>query len=397
MNVAARWRDDRPLHVMQVVHSLVRGGSERVACDLAMRLDRSRVRSSVCALDVGGPLAAELEAAGIAAHVTGRRPGRDARLIGTLYRLFRREQVDVVQTHHLTQLIYGALGARLAGATLVHVEHETFSLRSARARRRLRALSFFCDRVVAVGEEIRDFLVGEVRIARSRVALIRNGIDLARYRPGRRDFRRRIGLPVTERWIGQIARLEEEKDQATLLRAFASVRARHADTRLVLVGDGSLRASLEELARGLGVDAAVSFLGARSDVADLLPELDVFVLSSIREGLPLALLEAMACGVPVVGAAVGGLLDSVVDGVTGLLVPPRDPVATAAALNRVLGDEDLRLRLGRAAAEHVATRFGWPRVAELTETVYTQLADATASRVVAGAGPVGAAVERALA
>jgi glycosyltransferase involved in cell wall biosynthesis len=101
--------------------------------------------------------------------------------------------------------------------------------------------------------------------------------------------------------------------------------------------------------------------------------------------------------VPVVGAAVGGLLDSVVDGVTGLLVPPRDPAATAAALNRVLGDEDLRLRLGRAAAEHVATRFGWPRVAELTETVYTQLAGAPAMRAGAGADPVGAAVERALA
>jgi len=373
MNVAARWRDDRPLHVMQVVHSLVRGGSERVACDLAMRLDRSRVRSSVCALDVGGPLAAELEAAGIAAHVTGRRPGRDARLIGTLYRLFRREQVDVVQTHHLTQLIYGALGARLAGATLVHVEHETFSLRSARARRRLRALSFFCDRVVAVGEEIRDFLVGEVRIARSRVALIRNGIDLARYRPGRRDFRRRIGLPVTERWIGQIARLEEEKDQATLLRAFASVRARHADTRLVLVGDGSLRASLEELARGLGVDAAVSFLGARSDVADLLPELDVFVLSSIREGLPLALLEAMACGVPVVATAIGNIPRVVRDGENGDLVPPADERALAAAVGRTLDSPDRASALGAAARAWVAQEYGLDATVRRYQELYDEL------------------------
>jgi len=373
MNVAARWRDDRPLHVMQVVHSLVRGGSERVACDLAMRLDRSRVRSSVCALDVGGPLAAELEAAGIAAHVTGRRPGRDARLIGTLYRLFRREQVDVVQTHHLTQLIYGALGARLAGATLVHVEHETFSLRSARARRRLRALSFFCDRVVAVGEAIRDFLVGEVRIARPRVALIRNGIDLARYRPGRRDFRRRIGLPVTERWIGQIARLEEEKDQATLLRAFASVRARHADTRLVLVGDGSLRASLEELARGLGVEAAVSFLGARSDVADLLPELDVFVLSSIREGLPLALLEAMACGVPVVATAIGNVPRVVRDGVNGDLVPPADERALAAAVGRTLDSPDRASALGAAARAWVAQEYGLDATVRRYQELYDEL------------------------
>jgi glycosyltransferase involved in cell wall biosynthesis len=105
-------------------------------------------------------------------------------------------------------------------------------------------------------------------------------------------------------------------------------------------------------------------------------------------------LEAMACGVPVVGAAVGGLLDSVVDGVTGLLVPPRDPAATAAALNHVLGHEQVRLRLGRAAADQVATRFGWARVAELTEIVYAQLAaDAPAALGVPGVD----AVERALA
>ncbi len=102
-------------------------------------------------------------------------------------------------------------------------------------------------------------------------------------------------------------------------------------------------------------------------------------------------LEAMACGVPVVGSAVGGLLDTVVDGVTGLLVPPRNPAATAAALNRVLGDEEYRLRLGRAAAAHVADRFGWARVAELTESVYLRLA------APAGAVSADRSAERALA
>jgi glycosyltransferase involved in cell wall biosynthesis len=143
----------------------------------------------------------------------------------------------------------------------------------------------------------------------------------------------------------------------------------------------------------------VRFVGrvGRAEVPALMRSADVVACVPWYEPFGIVPLEAMACGVPVVGAAVGGLLDSVVDGVTGLLVPPRDPVATAAALNRVLADEDLRLRLGRAAAEHVATRFGWARVAELTETVYAQLAGASAVPLPAGADAVQDAVERALA
>ena len=123
----------------------------------------------------------------------------------------------------------------------------------------------------------------------------------------------------------------------------------------------------------------VRFVGrvARADVPALMRSADVVAVVPWYEPFGIVPLEAMACGVPVVGSAVGGLLDTVVDGVTGVLVPPRDAVATAAALRTVLGDDELRLRLGRAAAEHVAARFGWARVAELTEAVYARLVSAT--------------------
>jgi glycosyltransferase involved in cell wall biosynthesis len=142
----------------------------------------------------------------------------------------------------------------------------------------------------------------------------------------------------------------------------------------------------------------VRFVGrvGRADVPALLRSADVVACVPWYEPFGIVPLEAMACGVPVVGAAVGGLLDSVVDGETGLLVPPRDPAATAAALGRVLADEELRLRLGRAAAEHVATRFGWAHVAELTEGVYAQLAGVRAARATAAVDPTQAAVEPAV-
>jgi|tagenome__1003787_1003787.scaffolds.fasta_scaffold20783912_2 D-inositol-3-phosphate glycosyltransferase len=253
------------------------------------------------------------------------------------------------------------------------------------------------DAVIATcSDEVRELLALGARPDRLHVAPC--GVDLDAFRSGPSP---RVLRPM--RRIVSIGRLVERKGVHTLIEALPLVPG----AELVVAGgpderelDGDphvrlLRAAAEEL----GVADRVRFVGrvGRAEVPALMRSADVVACVPWYEPFGIVPLEAMACGVPVVGAAVGGLLDSVVDGVTGLLVPPRDPAATAAALNRVLGDENLRLRLGRTAAEHVATRFGWPRVAELTETVYTQLADAPAARVAAGADPVQAAVERALA
>src|SRR2546428_12505218 len=147
---------------MQVVYSLFLAGSERLACELARHLDSARVRSSICALAHGGPLADTLRRAAIPFYVVGCEPGVQWRAALEVYRLFRDTRVDVVQTHHLKQLLYSAVGARLAGAALVHVEHEQFSLRPARARRHLRLAAPLCHRIIAVGEAVKGVLVGEV-------------------------------------------------------------------------------------------------------------------------------------------------------------------------------------------------------------------------------------------
>ena len=183
----------------------------------------------------------------------------------------------------------------------------------------------------------------------------------------------------------------------TLVEALPQV----PDAELVVAGGGDGREldadphvrSLRAAAAEHGVADRVRFVGpvARADVPALMRSADVVAAVPWYEPFGIVPLEAMACGVPVVGSAVGGLLDTVVDGVTGLLVPPRNPAATAAALNRVLGDEEYRLRLGRAAAAHVADRFGWARVAELTESVYLRLA------APAGAVSADRSAERALA
>src|SRR5712691_517402 len=152
-------RTTRPVRLMQVTYSLSVGGSEFVARDLALGLRSLGVESSVCAVDLGGPLAEELKLAGISTRVMGRRPGFDWRLVLRFARLFLRERPDIVQTHHLTQLIYAGVAARLTGVRLVHVEHEFFSLMHPRTKRYLSILAPLCHRIVAVGDQVRTFLV----------------------------------------------------------------------------------------------------------------------------------------------------------------------------------------------------------------------------------------------
>lgn len=374
----SRWRAGdgrraRPLGVMQIVHCLAVGGSERLACDLAVRPPAGRVRASVCALDGGGPFAVELAAAGVPHWVLGRRAGFDWRLVPRIFRLVLRHRPAVVQTHHLTPLIYAALGARAGGARIVHVEHEHFSLARPRAVPRLRRLSQLCDRVVGAGAGVGRFLAERVGVDRRRLQVIRNGVDVRAYAPVTRQSRAALGLDAAACVIGHVARLEPEKDQATLLRAVARLAPRRPALRLLVVGGGSCAGALRELADALGIGGRVLFTGPRSDVRDLLPLADVFALSSVQEGLPLTVLEAMACARPVVATAVGEVPEAVVPGETGWLVPPRDPAALADALAALVDDPGRASAMGRAARARVEAEFSLERTVREYEDVWARV------------------------
>jgi D-inositol-3-phosphate glycosyltransferase len=260
------------------------------------------------------------------------------------------------------------------------------------------------DAVIATcSDEVRELL--SLGACPEKLHIAPCGVDLDAFRPG--PSPRVLSMGRRPRRIVSIGRLVERKGVHTLIEALPMVLSRFPSTELVVAGGPDEREldadphvrSLKAAAVEHGVAGHVRFIGgvARADVPALLRSADVVACVPWYEPFGIVPLEAMACGVPVVGAAVGGLLDSVVHGVTGLLVPPRDPAAAAAALSTVLEDDGLRLRLGRAAAEHVASRFGWPRVAELTEAVYAHVAAPSASAAVPGVDPDGRAVERALA
>lgn len=333
---------------------------ERVALDLAVGLRERGGRAIVVALASGGPMGAELRAAGIPVFsLERRRRGYDLGLMWRLRELLRSQGVNVVHTHNPLALVYGAAAGTLAKCGVVHTKHgiNPGGHRHVALRR---YAGHFVDSFVAVSAATAIVALAKREIDATRLEVIPNGIDLRRFTTGaetRSRIRAELGIG-TDAWVaGTIGRLVPEKDQATLIRAAAPLLGE--DSRLLLVGDGVEAGALRELSAALPGGRFVHFLGARSDVPDLLSAMDVFVLPSLTEGLPLVILEAMAAGLPVVCTPVGGLADVVEPGVTGELF--------------AVGDvEGLRRQLGAFRADPTETRRMGEQGRRIAQSTYSR-------------------------
>jgi L-malate glycosyltransferase len=351
--VAVAPQTDKAIRVMQVTWGLVAGGAEMYAFTVAANLDAQKYRAMLCAIDKGGALEPEIERRGIPYFVMNRRQGIDWKLMWRLYRLFKENRVDIVHTHHFNQLFYSVLGAKLTGARIIHMEHSVEFLKRKRLAKALKFLSRFCDKVVAIGSDGANALKELAGIPESKLEIIRAGVDPANYAESKGEARRLLGLNQQEKIAVIVARLFPEKNHRLLLEAFAEVVRRVENARLLIVGDGVEEAAIQNEITRLNLQERVTMMGVRRDVARILAASDVFVLSSDREGLPIAVLEAMAAAKPVVATAVGDLPRVVKDFETGRVVAAKNPQALAAALTEVLGDEKKALNMGAKALQTV--------------------------------------------
>ncbi len=356
----------KPIAVCQLLHTMNVGGAEVLAARLVRRL-RSDYRFCFACLDEVGPLGQQLRAEGFPVHLIGRQPGLDWRCPLRLAEVVRSEGIDVVHAHQYTPFFYG-LTARLRGPRrpIVFTEHGRHQPDYPRRKRMIvnRLLLSRRDRVVGVGAAVRDALVANEGLPRDRVGVLYNGIDVDAFSAAsdRASARTALGAAPGELTLLQVARLDYLKDHATAVRTLARVVAQRPEARLVLVGDGPERPAVEAAARAAGVDGKVRWLGTRHDVARLLPGADVFLLTSLSEGIPLTVLEAMAAGLPIVATDVGGLAEVVAHGDTGFLAPARDDEALAGLVLRLADDADLRRRMGHAGRTRVKERFDEPRM-----------------------------------
>ena len=347
-----------PIRVLFVVGNFTTGGAERHLIELWRRLDRDEFDVTVACFRREGGFLAEALSLGwpVVDLAVGRRiyDARGAAAFTRLVRLVRSFRPDVVHGYLFGPNLFAALAGRLAGVPVVAVAKRNMDAfetpRQAWAERLAHRMA---THVTAVSEAVADSVVA-LGVPRGRVTVIPNGVDAARFADGPSVAEARSALGADDSpLVGSVGCLAARKDYGTLLDALARLAGRATPFRAALVGDGVERAALEERARALGLAQRVRFLGERPGVERLLPGMDVFVLSSREEGIPNALLEAMAAGRPCVATAVGGTPEVLRDGETGWLVPPADPAALAEALADALARPDEARRRGDAARRAV--------------------------------------------
>lgn len=356
--------------VMHLIWRFVVGGSEVYALKLASNLEKEKYLSIICALDAGGVLEDEANAQGILTYVMNRRRGIDLGLFWRLYRLFRKQRVDIVHTHHFTQLFYSLPGALLVRARIIHTEHGLTVYRKRHLRVAFRFLSFFCDKVVTIGQDCSNVLNTEFGIPERKLAVAHAGIDLSSFEVSKEQARLELGISPDARVATIVAQLYPVKNHSLLLSAFKEVIPRIPTALLLVVGDGVERENMVLTIELLGLHDNVRMLGQRRDIPRILAASDTFVLSSDSEGLPIAMLEAMAAGKPVVATAVNDIPTVVVDRESGRIVPPRDPQALADALVELLNNSNLAEEMGEKGRSIVDQRFSVRAMVSKHEALY---------------------------
>ena len=342
-----------------MAHAFAVGGAEEMVLNLVQHLP-PRFEPMVCCINQAGPIGEEIRKTGTPVAVLGLTPGlRHPWDVAGIRRYLRETQPAIVHTFLLTASLYGRLAAILEHVPIViGTEVNIYERKRPHHILAERMLMSKTDRVIVSANSVRDFYVDQIHADPDKIDVVYNAVDWKSIQPtqSRDQMRASLGLGANAKVAGVIARLTEQKGHRFLFQAMTTPAL--ADLQLIVVGDGDLRDSLKSEAERLGITARVHFLGARRDLGNLLAAMDVFVMPSLWEGLPLSLILAMGAAMPVIATAVAGIPEIVANGESGWLVPSGDPSALATALTEVFADAARAAAVGRAARDFVLPRFG---------------------------------------
>jgi glycosyltransferase involved in cell wall biosynthesis len=366
----------RRILVQYFSNESVRGGAEEHILTLLRGLDRTLFRLQlVCPPELTERMGSDVPEDVEVVRVSLRKPSQVA-AAARLASVIRASRVDILHAHLFHSSLFASPIAKLCGVPLVvetpHVREQW--RRGWKSHYLVDRLAGRCvDYFIAVSEANARYLVTEKGLPERKVVVIHNGSDLTRFRPDHprpQALRETLGFAADDMLVVVLGRLEPQKGHRVLLDALPAVQREFPRVRLICVGEGSLRGELESRARAVNLDASVRFVGYQANVPDWLALADLTVLPSFYEGLPLAAIESLAAGRPVVATAVDGTPEVVVDGRTGLTVPAGNPDRLAHAICRLLRDPDLRERLGRAGRQWVQDEFSQKRQIHKTQQFY---------------------------
>lgn len=360
----------KPL-VVHIIDRLPPDGAERLLCEL-LRYRSEEFRYRVLCLVEGGEFEQIIRAMGVPIDILGKKPGVDLAMLFRLWRWLRREQPTIVHTHLFTADTWGRIAAKLALVPGIFSTVHSVNAWQGRAHRWVdRALALVTTKLIACTQQVAEKLVLVDGIAEGKVVALANAVDLERFQNVTPiNLQAQFGIPADIPVVAVLGRLEPVKGQAYLLTCLRQLRERNVSVCCLFIGDGPDKEALQQQVTALALDDSVFFAGFRRDVPQVLAAIDVLVIPSQWEGLPMALLEAMALARVVVAHDVGGIADVLRDGQDGFVVPAENPSALVNALEKVIVDAPLRHDMGLSARQRIEDKYSAKELSACYEALY---------------------------
>lgn len=367
----------RQVRILHLFVTLPVGGAENLLLSIVRKLDSNRFESVVCCIGERGVIGDQIAAMGIPVvelHLMNKS-GRDGRVVPALVDLIRREHINLVHSQLYHANFYGRLAAKKAGIPAVISIHNTY----VKHKLHRQIINWYLGRhtsaIIVGSEDIKRDVVRYDHVSSSQIEVFPNSVDVSRSVStlSRIEARTRLGLAENDLVLGTIGRLEEQKGHRYLIEAMDLLRQRGIAAHLLLVGDGRERPAHENLIASLGLERQVMMLGTRDDLGDLFRAMDVFVMPSLWEGLSLAMLSAMAAGLPVVATSVGGVSQVFCNDEYGYSVPAGDAPALAGKIAECLANLPAAMAKGEKGAQHILNNYSDEAMVRRVESVYERI------------------------
>ena len=368
--------DREKLNLLHITLDMDIGGLQRLVADATLAMDQKRFNIEVCCFDELGCFANTLKEEGITVTLLQKNQNHfDANYPFRLASFLRKKKVDILHMHTGT-FFFGSIAARLARTPVsLYTEHGRFFVEPLVRLIEDRISGMLIGQIVAVSHELEKYLAERVKLPARKICTIINGIRVDRFAPRPKPLRllEEFDLAQSCKIVGTVGRLDDVKDQVSMIEAFARVVEAVPDARLFLVGEGPMREALTEVISSHSLEKKVVITGARGDIPDLLNLFDLFVLTSVSEGTSISILEAMASGLPVVATNVGGNPSIIDHESDGLLVEPRDITGIANAIESLLTNNALSQQMGEKGAAKIRSDYSIEKMIESYEEIYFRL------------------------